>query len=204
MINLEWEELDRLEVDEKLEQILKFSYDAWISDPKNIRFFVRAFFLKWYLQIDNFDIESYEEQDEKLRYMYSYGEQELLDIPEVKWIMGYCLSLNPECFMGEEDYDDLRLKGKKYLREASLANPEDVFLKDSYYASGGKSVKEFVKWESENREQLANYLQANFNYDSLFSDYFKEMVTMYISGKIQEKGILERLFSKLKKKDKGN
>ncbi|EQC2327939.1 hypothetical protein [Listeria monocytogenes] len=46
MINLEWEELDRLEVDEKLEQILKFSYDAWISDPKNIRFFVRAFFLK--------------------------------------------------------------------------------------------------------------------------------------------------------------
>ncbi|EDA1661815.1 hypothetical protein F9O34_14275, partial [Listeria monocytogenes] len=72
------------------------------------------------------------------------------------------------------------------------------------YASGGKSVKEFVKWESENREQLANYLQANFNYDSLFSDYFKEMVTMYISGKIQEKGILERLFSKLKKKDKGN
>ncbi|EAA0093025.1 hypothetical protein K9J90_000212 [Listeria innocua] len=204
MINLEWEELDRLEVDGKLEQILKFSYDAWISDPKNTRFFVRAFFLKWYLQIDNFDIESYEEQDEKLRYMYSYGEQELLDIPEVKWIMGYCLSLNPECFMGEEDYDDLRLKGKKYLREASLANPEDVFLKDSYYASGGKSVKEFVKWESENREQLANYLQANFNYDSLFSDYFKEMVTMYISGKIQEKGILERLFSKLKKKDKGN
>ncbi|AGR18577.1 TPA: hypothetical protein U0Z15_000898 [Listeria monocytogenes] len=204
MINLEWEELDRLEVDGKLEQILKFSYDAWISDPKNTHFFVRAFFLKWYLQIDNFDIESYEEQDEKLRYMYSYGEQELLDIPEVKWIMGYCLSLNPECFMGEEDYDDLRLKGKKYLREASLANPEDVFLKDSYYASGGKSVKEFVKWESENREQLANYLQANFNYDSLFSDYFKEMVTMYISGKIQEKGILERLFSKLKKKDKGN
>ncbi|EAC5253310.1 hypothetical protein JP62_15350, partial [Listeria monocytogenes] len=203
MINLEWEELDRLEVDGKLEQILKFSYDAWISDPKNTHFFVRAFFLKWYLQIDNFDIESYEEQDEKLRYMYSYGEQELLDIPEVKWIMGYCLSLNPECFMGEEDYDDLRLKGKKYLREASLANPEDVFLKDSYYASGGKSVKEFVKWESENREQLANYLQANFNYDSLFSDYFKEMVTMYISGKIQEKGILERLFSKLKKKDKG-
>ncbi|HEM1908197.1 TPA: hypothetical protein U0097_003050, partial [Listeria monocytogenes] len=201
MINLEWEELDRLEVDGKLEQILKFSYDAWISDPKNTHFFVRAFFLKWYLQIDNFDIESYEEQDEKLRYMYSYGEQELLDIPEVKWIMGYCLSLNPECFMGEEDYDDLRLKGKKYLREASLANPEDVFLKDSYYASGGKSVKEFVKWESENREQLANYLQANFNYDSLFSDYFKEMVTMYISGKIQEKGILERLFSKLKKKD---
>ncbi|HEM2323974.1 TPA: hypothetical protein U0305_002927, partial [Listeria monocytogenes] len=199
MINLEWEELDRLEVDGKLEQILKFSYDAWISDPKNTHFFVRAFFLKWYLQIDNFDIESYEEQDEKLRYMYSYGEQELLDIPEVKWIMGYCLSLNPECFMGEEDYDDLRLKGKKYLREASLANPEDVFLKDSYYASGGKSVKEFVKWESENREQLANYLQANFNYDSLFSDYFKEMVTMYISGKIQEKGILERLFSKLKK-----
>ncbi|HEM1929139.1 TPA: hypothetical protein U0107_002872, partial [Listeria monocytogenes] len=198
MINLEWEELDRLEVDGKLEQILKFSYDAWISDPKNTHFFVRAFFLKWYLQIDNFDIESYEEQDEKLRYMYSYGEQELLDIPEVKWIMGYCLSLNPECFMGEEDYDDLRLKGKKYLREASLANPEDVFLKDSYYASGGKSVKEFVKWESENREQLANYLQANFNYDSLFSDYFKEMVTMYISGKIQEKGILERLFSKLK------
>ncbi|HEM1967619.1 TPA: hypothetical protein U0156_002956, partial [Listeria monocytogenes] len=197
MINLEWEELDRLEVDGKLEQILKFSYDAWISDPKNTHFFVRAFFLKWYLQIDNFDIESYEEQDEKLRYMYSYGEQELLDIPEVKWIMGYCLSLNPECFMGEEDYDDLRLKGKKYLREASLANPEDVFLKDSYYASGGKSVKEFVKWESENREQLANYLQANFNYDSLFSDYFKEMVTMYISGKIQEKGILERLFSKL-------
>ncbi|HAC3198682.1 TPA: hypothetical protein U0300_002930, partial [Listeria monocytogenes] len=197
-------ELDRLEVDGKLEQILKFSYDAWISDPKNTHFFVRAFFLKWYLQIDNFDIESYEEQDEKLRYMYSYGEQELLDIPEVKWIMGYCLSLNPECFMGEEDYDDLRLKGKKYLREASLANPEDVFLKDSYYASGGKSVKEFVKWESENREQLANYLQANFNYDSLFSDYFKEMVTMYISGKIQEKGILERLFSKLKKKDKGN
>ncbi|EGP9221781.1 hypothetical protein MUD72_002926, partial [Listeria monocytogenes] len=195
MINLEWEELDRLEVDGKLEQILKFSYDAWISDPKNTHFFVRAFFLKWYLQIDNFDIESYEEQDEKLRYMYSYGEQELLDIPEVKWIMGYCLSLNPECFMGEEDYDDLRLKGKKYLREASLANPEDVFLKDSYYASGGKSVKEFVKWESENREQLANYLQANFNYDSLFSDYFKEMVTMYISGKIQEKGILERLFS---------
>ncbi|EAH1024393.1 TPA: hypothetical protein U0Y88_001851, partial [Listeria monocytogenes] len=193
MINLEWEELDRLEVDGKLEQILKFSYDAWISDPKNTHFFVRAFFLKWYLQIDNFDIESYEEQDEKLRYMYSYGEQELLDIPEVKWIMGYCLSLNPECFMGEEDYDDLRLKGKKYLREASLANPEDVFLKDSYYASGGKSVKEFVKWESENREQLANYLQANFNYDSLFSDYFKEMVTMYISGKIQEKGILERL-----------
>ncbi|HEM2432403.1 TPA: hypothetical protein U0375_001921, partial [Listeria monocytogenes] len=182
MINLEWEELDRLEVDGKLEQILKFSYDAWISDPKNTHFFVRAFFLKWYLQIDNFDIESYEEQDEKLRYMYSYGEQELLDIPEVKWIMGYCLSLNPECFMGEEDYDDLRLKGKKYLREASLANPEDVFLKDSYYASGGKSVKEFVKWESENREQLANYLQANFNYDSLFSDYFKEMVTMYISG----------------------
>lgn len=204
MINLEWEELDRLEVDGKLEQILKFSYDAWISDPKNTHFFVRAFFLKWYLQIDNFDIESYEEQDEKLRYMYSYGEQELLDIPEVKWIMGYCLSLNPECFMGEEDYDDLRLKGKKYLREASLANPEDVFLKDSYYASGGKSVKEFVKWESENREQLANYLQANFNYDSLFSDYFKEMVTMYISGKIQEKGILERLFSKLKKKDEGN
>ncbi|MFH5663936.1 hypothetical protein ACHI6S_12405 [Listeria monocytogenes] len=204
MINLEWEELDRLEVDGKLEQILKFSYDAWISDPKNTHFFVRAFFLKWYLQIDNFDIESYEEQDEKLRYMYSYGEQELLDIPEVKWIMGYCLSLNPECFMGEEDYDDLRLKGKKYLREASLANPEDVFLKDSYCASGGKSVKEFVKWESENREQLANYLQANFNYDSLFSDYFKEMVTMYISGKIQEKGILERLFSKLKKKDKGN
>ncbi|HBN5036187.1 TPA: hypothetical protein L2875_002140 [Listeria monocytogenes] len=204
MINLEWEELDRLEVDGKLEQILKFSHDAWISDPKNTHFFVRAFFLKWYLQIDNFDIESYEEQDEKLRYMYSYGEQELLDIPEVKWIMGYCLSLNPECFMGEEDYDDLRLKGKKYLREASLANPEDVFLKDSYYASGGKSVKEFVKWESENREQLANYLQANFNYDSLFSDYFKEMVTMYISGKIQEKGILERLFSKLKKKDKGN
>ncbi|HBI5984580.1 TPA: hypothetical protein K8E20_002016 [Listeria monocytogenes] len=204
MINLEWEELDRLEVDGKLEQILKFSYDAWISDPKNTHFFVRAFFLKWYLQIDNFDIESYEEQDEKLRYMYSYGEQELLDIPEVKWIMGYCLSLNPECFMGEEDYDDLLLKGKKYLREASLANPEDVFLKDSYYASGGKSVKEFVKWESENREQLANYLQANFNYDSLFSDYFKEMVTMYISGKIQEKGILERLFSKLKKKDKGN
>ncbi|HEM2287777.1 TPA: hypothetical protein U0318_002773 [Listeria monocytogenes] len=204
MINLEWEELDRLEVDGKLEQILKFSYDAWISDPKNTHFFVRAFFLKWYLQIDNFDIESYEEQDEKLRYMYSYGEQELLDIPEVKWIMGYCLSLNPECFMGEEDYDDLRLKGKKYLREASLANPEDVFLKDSYYASGGKSVKEFVKWESENREQLANYLQANFNYDSLFSDYFKEMVTMYISGKMQEKGILERLFSKLKKKDKGN
>ncbi|EAD2762722.1 hypothetical protein D3269_12135 [Listeria monocytogenes] len=204
MINLEWEELDRLEVDGKLEQILKFSYDAWISDPKNTRFFVRAFFLKWYLQIDNFDIESYEEQDEKLRYMYSYGEQELLDIPEVKWIIGYCLSLNPECFMGEEDYDDLRLKGKKYLREASLANPEDVFLKDSYYASGGKSVKEFVKWESENREQLANYLQAKFNYDSLFSDYFKEMVTMYISEKIQEKGILERLFSKLKKKDKGN
>ncbi|EFR85752.1 conserved hypothetical protein, partial [Listeria monocytogenes FSL F2-208] len=40
--------------------------------------------------------------------------------------------------------------------------------------------------------------------DSLFSDYFKEMVTMYISEKIQEKGILERLFSKLKKKDKGN
>ncbi|EAG8560897.1 hypothetical protein CAX48_10650 [Listeria monocytogenes] len=204
MINLEWEELDRLEVDGKLEQILKFSYDAWISDPKNTRFFVRAFFLKWYLQIDNFDIESYEEQDEKLRYMYSYGEQELLDIPEVKWIMGYCLSLNPECFMGEEDYDDVQLKGKKYLREASLANPEDVFLKDSYYASGGKSVKEFVKWESENREQLANYLQAKFNYDSLFSDYFKEMVTMYISEKIQEKGILERLFSKLKKKDKGN
>lgn len=163
MINLEWEELDRLEVDEKLEQILKFSYDAWISDPKNIRFFVRAFFLKWYLQIDNFDIESYEEQDEKLRYMYSYGEQELLDIPEVKWIMGYCLSLNPECFMGEEGYDDVQLKGEKYLREASLASPEDVFLKDSYYASGGKSVKEFVKWKSENREQLANYLQANFN-----------------------------------------
>ncbi|EAH0853406.1 TPA: hypothetical protein U0286_000340, partial [Listeria monocytogenes] len=63
MINLEWEELDRLEVDGKLEQILKFSYDAWISDPKNTHFFVRAFFLKWYLQIDNFDIESYEEQD---------------------------------------------------------------------------------------------------------------------------------------------
>lgn len=149
MINLEWEELDRLEVDEKLEQILKFSYDAWISDPKNIRFFVRAFFLKWYLQIDNFDIESYEEQDEKLRYMYSYGEQELLDIPEVKWIMGYCLSLNPECFMGEEGYDDVQLTGDKYLREASLANPEDVFLKDSYYASGGKSIKEFMKWKSE-------------------------------------------------------
>ncbi|EAC8326975.1 hypothetical protein IT82_00900 [Listeria monocytogenes] len=202
MINLEWEELDRLEVDEKLEQILKFSYDAWISDPKNIRFFVRAFFLKWYLQIDNFDIESYEEQDEKLRYMYSYGEQELLDIPEVKWIMGYCLSLNPECFMGEENYDDVQLKGDKYLREASLANPEDVFLKDSYYASGGKSVKEFVKWESENREQLTNYLQANFNYDSLFSDYFKEMVTMDFGEKMRKKGILEKLFSKLKKKDR--
>lgn len=153
---------------------MKFSYDAWISDPKNIRFFVRAFFLKWYLQIDNFDIESYEEQDEKLRYMYSYGEQELLDIPEVKWIMGYCLSLNPE----------------------------DVFLKDSYYAAGGKSIKELTKWESENREQLTNYLQANFNYDSLFSDYFKEMVTMDFGGEMRKKDILEKLFSKLKKKDR--
>ncbi|WP_260508464.1 hypothetical protein [Listeria farberi] len=42
--------------------------------------------------------------------------------------------------MGEEDYDDLRLKGKKYLREASLANPEDLFLKAFYYASGGKNL----------------------------------------------------------------
>ncbi|HGX1681995.1 TPA: hypothetical protein ACSK90_002878 [Listeria innocua] len=104
--------------------------------------------------------------------------------------------------MGEEGYDDVQLKGDKYLREASLANPEDVFLKDSYYASGGKSVEEFVKWESENREQLTNYLQANFNYDSLFSDYFKEMVTMDFGEKMRKKGILEKLFSKLKKKDR--
>ncbi|WP_260508463.1 hypothetical protein [Listeria farberi] len=61
-----------------------------------------------------------------------------------------------------------------------------------------------MKWGSKNREQLTNYLQANFNYDSLFSDYLKEMVTMYISEKIQKKGILEKLFSKLKKKDRGN
>ncbi|MBC1549986.1 MULTISPECIES: hypothetical protein [Listeria] len=178
MINLEWKELDCLEVDEQFEQILKFSYDAWILDQKNIRFFVRAFFLKWYLLIHNFDIESNEEQDEKLRYMYSYGEKELLDVTEVKWIIGYCLSLNPECFMEDEDYDDVRLKGRKYLHEATLANPEDVFLKDFYYAAGEKSIKEFVKWESENKEQLTNYLQSNLNYDSLFSDYFKEIVTM--------------------------
>ncbi|EFR94966.1 hypothetical protein NT06LI_0546, partial [Listeria innocua FSL J1-023] len=36
MINFEWEELDKLELEEKVEQILDFSYNMWMLEQKNV------------------------------------------------------------------------------------------------------------------------------------------------------------------------
>ncbi len=47
MINLEWKELDQLEIEEKVQEVLDYSYNTWMSDKKNIRYFVRAFYIKW-------------------------------------------------------------------------------------------------------------------------------------------------------------
>lgn len=45
MINLEWKELDQLEIEEKVQEVLDYSYNTWMSDKKNIRYFVRRFIL---------------------------------------------------------------------------------------------------------------------------------------------------------------
>ncbi|HEL8833542.1 TPA: hypothetical protein U0F94_001114, partial [Listeria monocytogenes] len=89
MLNLQWEDLDCLEVEGDLEKILDYSYNAWNLDQRNTRYFVRTFFIKWYLIIDDFDIEDYETQEKQLMNMYEYGEKKLLDVTEVKWIIGY-------------------------------------------------------------------------------------------------------------------
>lgn len=32
MINLEWKELDQLEIEEKVQEVLDYSYNTWMSD----------------------------------------------------------------------------------------------------------------------------------------------------------------------------
>ncbi|HEL6619137.1 TPA: hypothetical protein UPF84_001907, partial [Listeria monocytogenes] len=181
MLNLQWEDLDCLEVEGDLEKILDYSYNAWNLDQRNTRYFVRTFFIKWYLIIDDFDIEDYETQEKQLMNMYEYGEKKLLDVTEVKWIIGYCISLNPEYFMKQGDnYEEVRIKGDKYLHELALANPDDIYLKSLDYDFGteGHSHERYLDWKRANREQFLLYVEENFNYDSLFSDCFKELITM--------------------------
>lgn len=52
MINLEWKELDQLEIEEKVQEVLDYSYNTWMSDKKNIRYFVRAFYIRWDMLVD--------------------------------------------------------------------------------------------------------------------------------------------------------
>lgn len=66
MINLEWKELDQLEIEEKVQEVLDYSYNTWMSDKKNIRYFVRAFYIRWDMIAYMYGMEENETEDDKL------------------------------------------------------------------------------------------------------------------------------------------
>lgn len=113
MINLEWEELDRLEVEEKVQEVLDYSYNTWMSDKKNIRYFVRAFYIRWDMIAYMYGMEENETEDDKLKSMFDFGISELKNITEVEWIMGYCMLINPIYFEENDNFLNLRRKGRK-------------------------------------------------------------------------------------------
>lgn len=198
MIVLEWKELDRLEVEGKLERILDFSYNTWLSEQKNICYFVRAFFIRWYLLVDNFDIEDCRERREKLKNMYNFGVRELKGSTEVDWIMGYCMGINPIYFEENDDYLDLVAKGNELLHDVAMKNPDDIFLN---YIGLDFSAEENsrLRWKRANRQQLIQYNRKNFNFNSIFSNYFKGIIRNELEEQDQKEGTLEKISRKWKR-----
>lgn len=113
MINLEWKELDQLEIEEKVQEVLDYSYNTWMSDKKNIRYFVRAFYIKWDMIAYMYGMEENETEDDKLKSMFDFGISELRNITEVDWIMGYCMLINPIFLKKMIIIWNLRRKGRK-------------------------------------------------------------------------------------------
>lgn len=184
MLNFEWEELDKLELEEKVEQILDFSYNMWMLEQKNVCYFVRSFFIRWYILVDMYDVEDYEAEGKKLKTMYDFGMSELKNITEVDWIMGFCMGINPDYFIESDDeFDFVEKEGNELIHELILNNPNDIFFQSLYYATlsvGKKAHKKYVRWKRANRKNLIQYAQENFNFSSVFSDYFSKKIKLYL------------------------
>ncbi|HEM2183395.1 TPA: hypothetical protein U0255_003035, partial [Listeria monocytogenes] len=54
---------------------------------------------------------------------------------------------------------------------------------DYDFGTEGHSHERYLDWKRANREQFLLYVEENFNYDSLFSDCFKELITMDLDKK---------------------
>ncbi|MBC1568047.1 hypothetical protein HCJ20_03855 [Listeria sp. FSL L7-1425] len=195
MINLEWEELDRLEIEEKVQEVLDYSYTTWMSDKKNIRYFVRAFYIRWDMLVDMYEVEDDETEGDKLKYMYDFGISELGNITEVNWIMGYCMEINPIYFEEDDNYLELEEKGKEMLRNVAINNPDDVFL-----TSFGIPEKESLKWKRANKEQLIQYGEDNFSYDSEFSSYFKYIINCRLDEELEKESFLRKILRRWKQR----
>ncbi|MBC2262780.1 hypothetical protein HCB45_14610 [Listeria sp. FSL L7-0091] len=136
MINLEWEELDKLELEEKVEQILDVSYNTWMLEQKNVCYFVKSFFIRWYILVDMYDVEDYKVEGENLKTMFDFRMSELENITEVDWTMGFCMGINPDYFIENDDeFDFMEKEGNELIHKLILNNPNDMFFQSLYYAT---------------------------------------------------------------------
>lgn len=178
---IEVENLEKLEAEEKWEEIRLMLYQKWSNDKDNLGLLIRLATQCWYVCcewgccFDNISL-TYEDFKNNLIEAANYGFKHFNNNCIFLCLFGYMISLFPDCFYNERDTGKLYIrwesKGKEMQKQAHLICPEDPIVK-IFYLGVTNDTRAYIKAKEELPE---NALQI-FPGKSELEEYFKHILT---------------------------